>query len=68
MEFLKNAEFGYAMTQDQKLLSVDVDDSGSSKDGVDRTYKGHDGYVPIFCIYLEPTLFSRHRIAERHST
>jgi hypothetical protein len=32
-------------------VDIDVsplDNSGSHKEGVSRTYKGHDGYAPIF--------------------
>lgn len=32
-------------------LDIDVspfDNSGTKKEGVSRTYKGHDGYTPIF--------------------
>ena len=37
----------------QGYLPVDIDvspmdNSGTKKEGVGRTYKGHDGYAPIF--------------------
>ena len=50
---LKNQTFGRIDVEGMKLVPVDMDvspldNSGSKKMGVSYTYKGHDGYAPMF--------------------
>lgn len=60
-EKLKTNDFDYeaqkrttkTITLNQPIVPLDIDvspfdNSGSSKEGVNRTYKGHDGYAPNF--------------------
>lgn len=53
LNFLKSRRLGRVEAGGMKLVPVDVDvspldNSGSRKAGVSFTYKGHDGYAPIF--------------------
>jgi len=52
-KMLKQAVISPVIVQDRSYMPVDVDvsvldNSGSSKEGVSRTYMGTDGYAPIF--------------------
>jgi len=53
LRFLSEAEFGRISTPFSSFIAVDADvspfdNSKSSKEGVGRTYKGMDGYAPLF--------------------
>ncbi|NQT14434.1 MAG: IS1380 family transposase [Planctomycetes bacterium] len=53
LRFLSQAEFGTVTTPFSCYIPVDADvspfdNSKSSKEGVGRTYKGMDGYAPLF--------------------
>lgn len=50
---ISNRTFGRVTAEHLELVPVDMDvspldNSGSSKQGVSYTYKGHDGYAPMF--------------------
>jgi len=50
---ISKQSFGRANAEHLELIPVDMDvspldNSGSSKQGVSYTYKGHDGYAPMF--------------------
>jgi hypothetical protein len=53
LDFLRRREFGTVEVAGMDLVPVDVDvspfdNSGSHKQGVSHTYKGHAGYAPMF--------------------
>jgi hypothetical protein len=53
VRFLSQVDFGTVSTPFSSLIPVDADvspfdNSKSSKEGVGRTYKGMDGYAPLF--------------------
>lgn len=53
LAFLSGREFGTVRAAGMDLVPVDVDvspfdNSGSNKQGVSHTYKGHAGYAPMF--------------------
>ena len=50
---ISKQSFGHVNAEHLELIPVDMDvspldNSGSSKQGVSYTYKGHDGYAPMF--------------------
>lgn len=56
LSFLKKVSAGAVETGSRSLIPVDIDvspfdNSNSKKEKVGRTYKGHDGYAPIFAYY-----------------
>ena len=56
LSFLKQVTAGKVNTGVRTLIPVDIDvspfdNSNSKKEKVGRTYKGHDGYAPIFAYY-----------------
>lgn len=71
-DFLANVKPGFALTKHGHIpLDADVtpmDNSGTRKEGVSRTYKGHDGYAPMaaylgkegYCLELELREGSQH--------
>lgn len=53
LDFLRTREFGTVEVAGMNLVPVDADvspfdNSGSNKQGVSYTYKGHAGYAPMF--------------------
>ncbi|NKB22943.1 MAG: hypothetical protein GKR87_00805 [Kiritimatiellae bacterium] len=59
-ELLSSGPFGYIDVEGLDLVPVDIDvsplgHSGSSKEGVSYTYKGHDGYALVcLCGHSRP--------------
>lgn len=54
LRLLKKTTFSTVITELGEYIPVDMDvstmdNSGTFKEGVGRTYKGFDGYAPIFC-------------------